>query len=178
MSLQNMRTNRQIIDALRESDPSAVEELIDRYSARMQHFLRRRRFSETEAADLSGDIFLSVVQAVRRSALEREEALPAFVWTIARRRATMYRTEPRQTPRAESLQAAKAILAGMPEQDRELLVRYYLGEQTPEQICESFGLTAQQWGMVKTQTKARFFYERMRIPVQCVAGHQAERCVA
>jgi RNA polymerase sigma-70 factor, ECF subfamily len=155
------RTDRRLIDGLRASDPSAVEELISRYSARLQRFLRRRGVVAAEAAALGGDIFQAIVESVRRNALPEPAALAGLVWTVARRRVALRRTraDRKEALRRQALApavAARAVLAGMPERDREVLIRFYLGEQTPEEICAGLRLTATQFQLVKSQARSQF----------------------
>jgi len=46
-------------------------------------------------------------------------------------------------------------LAEMRTRDRELLVRFYLENQTREQICEEMGLTETQYRLFKSRAKGK-----------------------
>jgi DNA-directed RNA polymerase specialized sigma24 family protein len=50
----------------------------------------------------------------------------------------------------------KAVLAQMPERQREVLERFYLHEQTPEQICQEMSLTETQFRLMRSRAKAAF----------------------
>ena len=51
---------------------------------------------------------------------------------------------------------AMRVLNTLPLRDREVLIRFYLKEQTPAQICRDLGLTATQFRLTKSRAKARF----------------------
>jgi RNA polymerase sigma-70 factor (ECF subfamily) len=42
------------------------------------------------------------------------------------------------------------------DRDREILTRFYLDEQTQEQICGEMNLTETQFRLLKSRAKARF----------------------
>lgn len=48
------------------------------------------------------------------------------------------------------------LLARLSARDREALRRFYVDEQTNEQICTEMGMLPEQLRMLKTQTKAKF----------------------
>ena len=51
---------------------------------------------------------------------------------------------------------ARRILNSIGKRDREVLVRFYLDEQSPEVICREMGLTETQFRLIKSRAKARF----------------------
>jgi DNA-directed RNA polymerase specialized sigma24 family protein len=48
------------------------------------------------------------------------------------------------------------ILRSISRRDREILTRFYLLEQTQEQICSQMGLSENQFRLLKSRAKARF----------------------
>jgi putative toxin-antitoxin system antitoxin component (TIGR02293 family) len=50
----------------------------------------------------------------------------------------------------------ETALAGLAGRDREILTRFFLHEETPEQICTEMGLTDTQFRLLKSRAKARF----------------------
>ena len=56
----------------------------------------------------------------------------------------------------ERTRLVEAVLGGLPPRDREVLSRFYLLEQPPEQICAELGLTETQLRLIKSRVKARF----------------------
>ena len=178
--LHIMKTDRQLIDGLCDNDPSAVEELIARYSGRVSALLHRSRVAEADMGTLMGDILATIVDRVRNRALRDPQALRPSLWAVARRRVVLYRSQVSERQDAGTARIAQAVLTSIPQRDREALIRYYLGEQNPDQICRTFHLTAEQWQRMKSQAKTlfsvggrKFAGGARRMPL---AG--SERCVA
>lgn len=48
------------------------------------------------------------------------------------------------------------VLNQLSERDREILTRFYLQEQSQEQICEDMNLSETQFRLLKSRAKARF----------------------
>ena len=51
---------------------------------------------------------------------------------------------------------ALRVLLGIAKRDREVLIRFYLQEQSSTQICRDMKLTATQFRLIKSRAKARF----------------------
>lgn len=178
--LHIMKTDRQLIDGLRDRNPSAVEELIARYSGRVSALLHRCRVAESDMGTLMGDIVATIVDRVGNHALRDPEALPAYLWAVARRRVVLYRSQVIERPDAGTVRIAEAVLTSMGERDREALIRYYLGEQNPDQICRTFHLTAEQWQRMKSQAKTLFSVggRKLASGTRRMPLADSERCVA
>src|SRR5579872_5796466 len=56
----------------------------------------------------------------------------------------------------QNADVAMRVLKSIPERDREVLIRFYLKEQAPDQICSDLGLTDTQFRLIKSRAKARF----------------------
>ena len=54
------------------------------------------------------------------------------------------------------LECMRGILRAMSSRDREILKRFYLDEQTEEQICGQMELTRSQFRLLKARAAARF----------------------
>ena len=48
------------------------------------------------------------------------------------------------------------VLRSLPKRDREVLIRFYLQEQLPEQICQELGITETQFRLIKSRAKSRY----------------------
>jgi RNA polymerase sigma factor (sigma-70 family) len=129
------------------------------------------------------DTFLVVVNAIRNGELREPERLMGFVRTVARRMVAghidhlVHRRrdnvtiesgvvipDRRTTPEQESIQREKVdlmlqVLGEMSARDRDVLTRFYLYEQSQEQICREMKLTATQFRLLKSRAKARFAEE-------------------
>jgi RNA polymerase sigma-70 factor, ECF subfamily len=128
------------------------------------------------------DTFLIVVDAIRRGNLREPERLMGFVRTVVRRQVANYieqvvrnrrelvdfdstvvysRADRADNPEQQAIIEEKAafvqtVLAGLSKRDQDLLVRFYLQEQTIAQICAEMALTATQFQLLKSRARARF----------------------
>ena len=57
---------------------------------------------------------------------------------------------------SRAVEIVERILAEMPEQEREVLRRFYLLEESPRQICRDLGLSHTQFLEMKRRMRARF----------------------
>lgn len=102
---------------------------------------------------------------VRRIAQEKigeiERIAQETIGEIERNNAAQSYVTTRQTPpnqentiaNQERTKAVKRVLNGMAARDREILMRFYLKEQTPEEICGALGVTVPQFRLVKSRAR-------------------------
>jgi RNA polymerase sigma-70 factor, ECF subfamily len=65
--------------------------------------------------------------------------------------------DPEQTAMIrERTELARHVLHTISPRDREILTRFYLLEQSQEQICQEMNLTDTQFRLLKSRAKARF----------------------
>ncbi|MEJ7608394.1 MAG: sigma-70 family RNA polymerase sigma factor, partial [Bryobacteraceae bacterium] len=126
------------------------------------------------------DAFLTVVQAIKHGDLREPARLMGFVRTIVRRQTAGHideaisnrreqvdletgpvLTDHTRTPEERVIAKQRAelmfgILHDMSVRDREVLTRFYLQEQSQEQVCDSMNLTSTQFRLLKSRAKARF----------------------
>jgi RNA polymerase sigma factor (sigma-70 family) len=67
----------------------------------------------------------------------------------------------RETPEEAAIlrqheRVAEDVLRSVSGRDREILTRFYLMEQTQQEICEEMGLSETQFRLLKSRAKARF----------------------
>jgi DNA-directed RNA polymerase specialized sigma24 family protein len=48
------------------------------------------------------------------------------------------------------------VLVGLPEQDRQALVRFYVGGEPADVICREMGLSEGEFQQIRTRAKDRF----------------------
>jgi len=148
--------------------------------ARGVRFYLCRQLGPQELDDKVHDVFLIVVNAIRRGEVREPERLMGFVRTVVRRqiaahidRAVQKRKDQvdvesgirlvdlRLNPEEGAIERQKAelmegILRGISRRDREILTRFYLQEQPQEQICLEMNLTETQFRLLKSRAKTRF----------------------
>jgi RNA polymerase sigma-70 factor, ECF subfamily len=126
------------------------------------------------------DTFLIVVQAIRRGDLREPERLMGFVRTVVRRQVAAHIDELVHSRRdeveidvntrladltwnpeknlasRENVTLMRRVLESLSQRDREILVRFYLQEESQDQICRDMELTETQFRLLKSRAKARF----------------------
>ena len=167
-----------LVDGIREGDTSAMEELY-RVFSRGTRFYICRHLGPQDLDDRVHDAFIVVVGAIRRGALREPQRLMGFVHTIVRRQiaghidAAVHRradevdvevgshiADGRPNPESgaserQRAQLMKKALGSLSVKDREILTRFYLHEQPPEQICREMSLSETQFRLLKSRAKAR-----------------------
>ena len=168
-----------LVDDIRSGREDGLEELYKLFSRGIRFYLCRQ-LGPQELDDKVHDTFLIVVQAIRRGELREPERLIGFVRTIVRRQVAAhidevvhYRKEHfdlefgsrvadvAQTPEETAISDEKSslmleVLQGISARDREILTRFYLLEQSQEQICREMNLSETQFRLLKSRAKARF----------------------
>ncbi len=170
---------RALVEKIQADDATGMEELYEVFSRGVRFYLWRQ-LGPQDLDDTLHNIFMIVAQAIRRGDLREPERLMGFVWTIVRRQTAANIDErvharrqradvdaavklgdggydPEQTLIRQQREAlALRVLNEVSRKDREVLVRFYLREQTQEEICRDMGLSRTQFRLLKSRAKARF----------------------
>ncbi len=169
----------ELVARIKRGDDSGLEDLYGLFGRGIRFYLCRQ-LGPQELDDKVHDAFLIVVQAIRRGDLREPERLMGFVRTVVRRQVAAYidevvhsrrdelhldmgvrvadsRKNPEQSAATkQKLELMQSILRSLSERDREVLTRFYLQEQTQEQICQEMKLTETQFRLLKSRAKSRF----------------------
>ena len=168
-----------LVERIREGDPTAMEELYQIFSKGVRFFLYRQ-LGPKDLEDKVHDVFLIVAQSIQKGDLREPERLMGYVRTVVRRQVaahiedavqsrknhtdlegTLVLSDRRPDPERgaierEKQELAMRILNSINKRDREVLIRFYLDEQSPEEICRAMNLTETQFRLIKSRAKARF----------------------
>jgi RNA polymerase sigma factor (sigma-70 family) len=168
-----------LVARIREGDEGAMEELYYRFGRGIRYSFFRH-LGPQDLEDKIHDTFVIVVQAIRRGELRDPERLMGFVRTIVRRQVAAHieqvvharRDETPIEPMTpildrsnnaeeqmlwdEQVRVMMGTLDSMPARDRELLTRFYIKDESQEQICAEMNLTDTQFRLFKSRAKARF----------------------
>lgn len=168
-----------LVKRIHAGDEGGMEELY-RLFAKGVRFYLCRQLGGQEIEDKIHDTFLIVVRAIRRGDLREPERLMGFVRTVLRRQVAAHidhlvhrrrdhinldvnsrvadaRRNPEQSAAfREKIALMVDVLREMSERDRNILTRFYLQEQSQEQICDEMKLTDTQFRLLKSRAKARF----------------------
>jgi RNA polymerase sigma-70 factor, ECF subfamily len=169
----------ELVTRIQRGDDTGMEDLYRLFSRGIRFYLCRQ-LGVQELDDKVHDTFLIVVQAIRRGDLREPERLMGFVRTVVRRQVAAHidqvvhsrreelhldvgvrvvdgRRNPEQNMAfQQKVDFMLEILGHLSERDREILTRFYLHEQSQEEICGEMGLTETQFRLLKSRAKARF----------------------
>jgi RNA polymerase sigma factor (sigma-70 family) len=168
-----------LVESIQRCELGGMEELYRVFSRGVRFYLCRQ-LGPQDLDDKVHDTFVIVVQAIRKGELREPERLMGFVRTVVRRqvaaqidRAVQNRrdqaelettttvSDQRNTPEEAAIlrqheEMAEAVLRSVSGRDRDILTRFYLLEQTQEEICEEMNLSETQFRLLKSRAKARF----------------------
>jgi RNA polymerase sigma-70 factor, ECF subfamily len=168
-----------LVSQIKAGDDAGMEQLYRLFSRGIRYYLCRQ-LGPQELEDKVHDTFLIVVNAIKRGDLREPERLMGFVRTVVRRQVAAYieqavhnRREQadletgiavadrKQNPEQEAMvrqknELMKSALEALSKRDRDILVRFYLQEQSQEQICREMSLTETQFRLLKSRAKAKF----------------------
>jgi RNA polymerase sigma-70 factor (ECF subfamily) len=168
-----------LVERVRAGDPAGVEELYQIFTSGIRFYLCRQ-LGPQDLDDKVHDAFLTITQSIRRGDLREPERLMGYVRTIVRRQVIGYigaavdarrnQVDPdrgavlrdhqpdpeRAVIEQQNGDLAMRVLHSLPLREREVLTRFYLKEQTPQQICRDLALTQTQFRLIKSRAKARF----------------------
>ena len=168
-----------LVQRIQHGDDSAMGELYELFARGIRFYLCRQ-LGPQELDDKVHDTFLIVVQAIRRGDLREPERLMGFVRTVVRRQVAAHidqvvhsrreelhidmgvrvadnRRNPEQSAvLQQKVEFMRSILDELTDRDREILTRFYLLEESQQQICNEMQLTETQFRLLKSRAKARF----------------------
>lgn len=169
----------ELVSRIRDGDESGMEDLYRLFGRGIRFYLCRQ-LGVQELDDKVHDTFLIVVQAILRGDLREPERLMGFVRTVVRRQVAAHIDQVVHSRREElhldvgvrvvdakrnpeqnmafqqKVDFMVEILDRLSKRDREILTRFYLHEQTQEQICQEMKLSETQFRLLKSRAKARF----------------------
>lgn len=169
----------ELVERIKEGDRDAEAQLVAQFGDAIGIIIRKRARSQDDAQDIYQTVFTLVISKLRKGELKNPEGLPAWLCTIARTQATMFYRSDRLTQefkedqmdesnskpptpydeivKQEHLDAVRQILQELKHpRDREVLDRFYLQEQSKDQVCEEMGMNRDQLNRVLSRARERF----------------------
>jgi RNA polymerase sigma-70 factor (ECF subfamily) len=167
-----------VVDQIQQGDPAGEEALYRNLVGGARLFLQRR-LGTLDIDDKVHDLFLTIVDTIRRGEIREPERLMGFVRTVLYRHLNLEvsriiksrettsgieaadrisgsgPTPEQQTLAQEKVALMKQVLREMSDRDFEVLTRSYIREQPAERICADMGLTQTQYQLLKSRAKAR-----------------------
>lgn len=169
----------ELVARIEAGDRRAEEELVTRYGRGVALLLSRHTRSHEEAEDLYQEVFRLALEKLRRGDLRQAEKLPAYLGRMARnlaiehyrkarRRATEPDSEKAGTAAVPSSQLQRLVASEQAfqvrrilgelhtERDRQILFRFYIGDEDKDAICADLGLTSGQFNRVLHRARRRY----------------------
>ncbi len=168
-----------IVGHIQAGNEAGILELYSVLNRGILHYLTRQLGSQ-EAEDRLHETLLIVISAIREGKLREPQRIMGFVRTVAQRQVMAHiegavrrrRAEGELAPDCEVVdqqwspeetaiirqraELLTCVLQEMSTNQREILQRIYLGEESPEEICQKMSLTAIQFRLAKSRAKAAF----------------------
>jgi RNA polymerase sigma-70 factor (ECF subfamily) len=174
------REGGDLVRRIARGDREAEEELFSRYGTGIRFLLGRWCRDRATAEDLHQETLRLALQKIRQGEVREPERITAFLYGLAKNlslqlyRSAGYRRrgEPlaetealpdrQASPLAELLRRERAarirqVLSEMgSERDREVLVRFYLAEESTERICADLDLAPAHFYRVLYRARERY----------------------
>ena len=169
-----------LVTGIRDGKQDAMEELYGIFAKGIRFFLIRNLGLE-DIDDKVHDCFVIVAQAIRNGDLRDPERLMGYVRTVVKRQIAAsidvavqrrrnradfedtlfsvsdWRENPERNVIARQREEiARKVFEGISQRDRDILHRFYVLEQSQDQICADMGLSYNQFRLLKSRAKARF----------------------
>ena len=157
----------EIIRKLQAHDPSGMDDLRTTFDGGLRLLLARRGVEDIDR--ISGIVLSRAANLVRRQAPANPATLPSHLRAAMNEIRPSVGCAPINTQPAE-IPEAREILASLDGGEREAMLRFYLREQKPAQICADMGLSEDAFFALKSRVRAKYF-ELTRGPVVERAGY-------
>jgi len=176
-------TGREIdfVNRIMDGDRQAEAELIDSYGRGVKIIIRRAGAAVTIIDDLCQETFRIVLEKIRSGDIREPERLSGYIRSVAKNLVIEhFRRVARQERLTDNEEAVKLLATSAPtqlerllqkekagivrqvlremrnERDVQVLLRYYLAEDTKEQICADLRLTSPQFNLVLHRARERY----------------------
>jgi len=167
----------EMVDNIRHGHPEGLDQLYRLF--RILSGSLRRQIGFRDFEDRFHDMFLLVVEAIREGKLRDPGALPGYICGVARlsvcakmgvrvrhqrilgsfrywlRARCGHETLEEQLEHKQRIKIMRDLLSTLSQLEREILTRFYLHEQTKDEICRDLRLTDTQFRLAKSRAKQR-----------------------
>lgn len=167
---------------VQNGDALAERELCDAVSLGLRRMIARSLGAcSPEVEDVAQDVMITCLSNLRAGMVRDPRCILGYIRTVMKRqiaavigkrmsaRSKQSGTEaskccltdqglnPEEESAAKERTAlARTVLASLSPRDREIISRFYVDEQTADEICEAMSLTETEFRLVKSRAKAQF----------------------
>jgi RNA polymerase sigma-70 factor, ECF subfamily len=168
-----------LVAQIKAGEDAGIEELYRLFNRGIRYYFCRH-LGPQDVDDRIHDTLLIVLHAIKSGALRDPGCLMGFVRTVVRRQvvasidntvhtrrdetdmehglvvADHHDNPEQQSMATEKASFLKTALESLSPRDREILVRFYLNEESQERICREMSLTETQFRLTKSRAKGKF----------------------
>jgi RNA polymerase sigma factor (sigma-70 family) len=174
-----------LVTRVQANEQAALEELYSLFASGIRQLIIRA-IGRQDLDDRLHDTFLAVVASIQKGELREPARLMGYVRVVVKRQLASYfekygsskrehvdvegaYTAPKDldTPqevleRKQNQEIVERVMRSMSRRDREILTRFYLMDQSMDQICQAMDLNENQFRLLKSRAKRRFSEEGRR----------------
>jgi RNA polymerase sigma-70 factor, ECF subfamily len=167
-----------LVHCIEAGDMEGMSELYTIFGNGLRYYLCRHTGPQ-DLDDRLHNLFILIIEAIKRGDIRQPERLMGFVRTVTHRQVLahirrvvaakievpieyeMSLASAGQTPEDMAIlrqqeALVRLVMSELPARDREILRRFYLHEQSASTICHEMVLTGTQFRLLKSRAKARF----------------------
>jgi RNA polymerase sigma-70 factor (ECF subfamily) len=165
-----------LVDRIRAGDAAAESDLVSRYARGVRMIVSRSTRDRSIVDDLCQETFRVALEKIRRGDVRDPKRLSGFMCALARnltvehfrrsRRTDSIGTTDESDPAPSQLDlllaneragVARKVLSELgSERDRQILLRFYVAEETKAQICADLGLSSLHFNRVLFRARGRY----------------------
>ncbi len=175
---QQISIQAQLVEGIQRGDLASESTFIKKYRQGLVIMLEQRTRDRARAEDLAHDTLLTVLSKIRASDIDDPNLLTRYVYQTAKyihigwQRKKVNQTELKESLddevsgqknqeneliRRQQVNLARQLMNELSvERDRDLLLRYYVHEQTKPIICDALQLSNQHFDRVLNRARKRF----------------------
>lgn len=168
----------QLVEGIQRGDLASESTFVKKYRQGLVIMLEQRTRDRARAEDLAHDALLTVLSKIRASEIDDPNLLTRYVYQTAKYihigwqrkkgnqaelkdsfddEASLQKNQEYDLIRQQQVKLAKQLMHEMSvERDRELLLRYYVHEQTKPIVCDALKLSSQHFDRVLNRARKRF----------------------
>ncbi|HKX31428.1 MAG TPA: sigma-70 family RNA polymerase sigma factor [Blastocatellia bacterium] len=187
MAIRQADSPADLVNRVKAGDPQAKVEIVERYDRGIRFIIRQDVNDHAAADDIYQETFRIVFEKIRRGEVREPEKLTGFVWAVVRNLIIRYfRRTARQAQLVEAegqesfphpapdqlemlLQKEKDELVRQVfnrmrnKRDIQVLFRFYIIEESKQQICADLGLTNLDFNHIiyRARNRYRKLYEEV-----------------
>jgi hypothetical protein len=147
-----------LVAGIRAGDEEAVSRLREIFQGAIRYFLRRA-LGQHKLESRQKEVLALLIKNIRETSIEDPNRLASYVLTLLRQyigsqiTASPHLASDKESNANGRVGAIRTLLANIAAVDREALHRYYVGEETGEQIRRELNITSARFRSLRSTTR-------------------------